>query len=284
MPIIFENVSYDYMPGSKLSHRALDHVSLTIGEGEFIAVIGKTGSGKSTLIQHVNGLLLPTEGNVTVDGMNTKNKSDLKQIRSKVGMVFQYPEYQLFEETVEKDVSFGPENIGMDTDKIAENVRSSLEMVGLDPKHFLPLSPFDLSGGEKRRVALAGILSMRPKYLALDEPMAGLDPSGRTEILNLLNRLREETGCTIIMISHSMDDIARYAEHVLVFDEGKLVRSGNCKEIFSDVDSMHSIGLSVPQATTLAKMLKEHGLPISDDVVTMQELLRDLLKGVARGK
>ena len=223
MSIVFEKVSHCYLAESSLAFKALSSVSLTIEEGSFTGIIGHTGSGKSTFLQHLNGLLLPTEGTVTVDGLDTRNKAQCRQVRSRVGIVFQYPEYQLFEESVIRDVMFGPKNMGLSEEECRSRAVTALEQVGLNPEHFSELSPFDLSGGEKRRVALAGVLAMKPKYLALDEPMAGLDPRGRKEIMALLERFRKDLGCTVIMVSHSMDDIARCADRVIVLDRGSAV-------------------------------------------------------------
>ena len=283
MPIVFEQVNHCYLAESKQAYQAITDISLTIQEGEFVGIIGQTGSGKSTLVQHLNGLLLPTSGTVTIDGLNTKDSKLLKQIRSKVGMVFQYPEYQLFEETVEKDISFGPKNMGLDTDSITERVNEALSLVGLDPAVFKDKSPFDLSGGEKRRVALAGIIAMEPKYLALDEPMAGLDPRGRREIMELLNNLRLKTGCAILMVSHSMDDIARYADRLLVIHKGRLVKEGAPQEVYSCIEELRSYNLSVPQATELSELLKSKGLPLPDGIITMRSLCDALVQEVQHG-
>ena len=277
MSIVFDKVSHCYMAGSTHAFKALSSVSLTIEEGGFTGIIGHTGSGKSTFLQHLNGLLLPSEGTVTIDGLDTRNREHLKQIRSKVGIVFQYPEYQLFEETVLKDVMFGPKNMGLAEEECRERATAALEQVGLDPKHFSDLSPFDLSGGEKRRAALAGVLAMRPKYLALDEPMAGLDPRGRREIMALLDHFRKNLGCTVIMVSHSMDDIARYAERVVVLDHGSVAMSGTPREVFSNEKDLEKLSLSVPQAVTLTHMLIRKGMSLPSDIITADELASALL-------
>ena len=276
MSIVIEQLSHSYMAGSSLSFAALSDISLTIREGEFFGIIGHTGSGKSTFMQHLNGLLLPTAGSVIVDGFDTRDKKQCKQARAHVGMVFQYPEYQLFEETVVKDVAFGPKNLGLSEREARDRALEALSLVGLDPNRFAEQSPFDLSGGEKRRAALAGMLAMKPKYLALDEPMAGLDPRGRRQILDLLETLRRETGCTIIMVSHSMDDVARHAERVAVLDHGKLAMLGTPAEVFARDAELMEMGLSVPQAAALAKELRLRGVDVPEGIVRM-DMLRDAL-------
>ena len=276
MSILIEQLTYAYMAGSAEAVTALADVSLTIGEGEFLGVIGHTGSGKSTFMQLLNGLLLPTGGSVVVDGFDTRDKKQCRSARALVGLVFQYPEYQLFEETVVRDVAFGPKNLGLSEEEARARALEALTLVGLDPARFAEKSPFDLSGGEKRRAALAGILAMRPKYLALDEPMAGLDPRGRRQVLALLQQLRQETGCTIIMVSHSMDDVARYAERIAVLDHGRLAMLGTPAAVFSEMETLRDMGLSVPQATTLAALLRARGLALPAGIVRMDQL-RDAL-------
>ena len=277
MPITITQLSHTYLPGSALAYPALNDISLTIQDGEFLGVIGHTGSGKSTLIQHFNGLLLPTAGNVLVDGLDTREKKLRKQIRSLVGMVFQYPEYQLFEETVLKDVSFGPRNMGMAETEIPERVAETLRRVGLDPDEFSEKSPFELSGGEKRLAALAGILAMRPKYLVLDEPMAGLDPRGRREILSLIESLRRDYGTGIVRVSHSMDDVAMYADRIAVLDQGSLYLVGTPEEVFSHGTELLDMGLNLPQATQLVRALRARGVAIERDYYRMDELTRELI-------
>lgn len=277
MPIRIEQLSHTYMPGSQLAYPALGDVSLTIQDGEFLGIIGHTGSGKSTLIQHLNGLLLPTAGSVLVDGLDTREKKLRKQIRSLVGMVFQYPEYQLFEETVARDVAFGPKNMGLTEEEIAPRVQEALRLVGLNPDEFSEKSPFELSGGEKRRAALAGILAMRPKYLVLDEPMAGLDPRGRHEILTLIESLRSEYGTGIVMVSHSMDDVAMYADRIAVLDKGSLFMVGTPEDVFSHSAELLDMGLNLPQATQLVRALRERGIEVARDYFRMDELAQDLI-------
>jgi len=277
MPIQIEQLSHTYLPGSALAYPALADISLSIADREFLGIIGHTGSGKSTLIQHLNGLLLPTAGNVLVDGLNTREKKLRKQIRSLVGMVFQYPEYQLFEETVERDVSFGPKNMGLKEDEMHERAWEALRLVGLPPEEFAEKSPFELSGGEKRRAALAGILAMRPKYLVLDEPMAGLDPRGRREILALIESLRRDRGTGIIMVSHSMDDVAMYSDRIAVLDQGSLAMLGTPEEVFSRGEELLNMGLNLPQATRLVRALRERGVAIDRDYFRMNELAAELI-------
>ena len=277
MPITIQQLSHTYLPGSALAYPALSNISLTIPEGEFLGIIGHTGSGKSTLIQHLNGLLLPTEGSVLVDGLDTREKKLRKQIRSLVGMVFQYPEYQLFDETVARDVAFGPKNMGLAEDEIATRVNEALRLVGLDPEAFSEKSPFELSGGEKRRAALAGILAMRPKYLVLDEPMAGLDPRGRREILSLVESLRRDFGTGIVMVSHSMDDVAMYADRIAVLDQGSLFMVDTPEEVFSHSAELLEMGLNLPQATQLVRALRARGIAIEQDYYRMDELTHELI-------
>ena len=277
MPINIQQLSHTYLPGSALAYPALSNISLTITEGEFLGIIGHTGSGKSTMIQHLNGLLLPTEGSVLVDGLDTREKKLRKQIRSLVGMVFQYPEYQLFDETVARDVAFGPKNMGLPEDEIATRVNEALRLVGLDPEAFSEKSPFELSGGEKRRAALAGILAMRPKYLVLDEPMAGLDPRGRREILSLVESLRRDFGTGIVMVSHSMDDVAMYADRIAVLDQGSLFMVGTPEEVFSHSAELLQMGLNLPQATQLVRALRARGVAIEQDYYRMDELTHELI-------
>ena len=277
MPIEITQLSHTYLPGSQLAYPALSDISLTIQDGEFLGIIGHTGSGKSTLIQHLNGLLLPTAGSVLVDGLDTREKKIRKKIRSLVGMVFQYPEYQLFEETVERDVAFGPKNMGLDEAEIATRVSEAMQLVGLNPSEFAEKSPFELSGGEKRRAALAGILAMRPKYLVLDEPMAGLDPRGRREILALIESLRRDFGTGIVMVSHSMDDVAMYADRIAVLDQGSLFLVDSPEAVFSHSAELLEMGLNLPQATQLVRALRARGIAMEHDYFRMDELAQDLI-------
>ena len=284
MSIILEHVTHAYMADSPLSAVALSDVSLEIPEGIFLGVIGHTGSGKSTLVQHLNGLLLPTEGRVLVDGLDTLDKKQRIKARQLVGMVFQYPEYQLFEETVLKDVAFGPKNMGLSEEDANDRAEEAMALVGLNPDHFAQLSPFDLSGGEKRRAALAGILAMRPKYLVLDEPMAGLDPKGRREILELLDEIRKRSGTTIVMISHSMDDVAAASDQVLVLNHGTVAMLDVPEKVFSDVDHLTKMGLFIPQATELAGLLRQKGIDLPAGICRMDQLCSALIRRYQDGQ
>lgn len=279
MSIKIENLTHIYMPGTPFEKVALNNINLTIDKGDFVAVIGHTGSGKSTLIQHINGLMTPTSGSVMVDDIDiNKDKANLIEIRKKVGIVFQYPEYQLFEETIEKDIAFGPKNLHLSEEEIHERVKSSMEMVELDYKRFKDKSPFDLSGGQKRRVAIAGVIAMKPNVLILDEPTAGLDPKGRDEILDQIKKLHDEYNMTIIIVSHSMEDVAKIANTVVVMNNGEIVLKGTPKEVFKQSDLLESIGLGVPQVTYLMKALKKKGFNVSEDAYTIEQAKEELLK------
>lgn len=277
MPIVVEKLSHTYMHKSALAVSAINDVSIEIEEGEFLCIVGHTGSGKSTFIQHLNGLLLPTSGSVKVDGCDMLDKKQRQTGRRLVGMVFQYPEHQLFEETVYKDVAFGPVNMGLSEAEVKGRVMGALSIVGLDADKFCGKSPFELSGGEKRRVALAGIIAMHPKYLVLDEPMAGLDPSGRNAILNTLLELRRTNNTCIIMVSHSMDDIARVATRVAIFNKGALRTVGTPAEVFSDADEIEKLGLELPHAAQLAQALRKRGVNVPHEIYRPEDLL-DFLK------
>lgn len=279
MSIKIENLTHIYMLGTPFEKVALNNINLTIDKGDFVAVIGHTGSGKSTLIQHINGLMTPTSGSVMVDDIDiNKDKANLIEIRKKVGIVFQYPEYQLFEETIEKDIAFGPKNLHLSEEEIHERVKSSMEMVELDYKKFKDKSPFDLSGGQKRRVAIAGVIAMKPNVLILDEPTAGLDPKGRDEILDQIKKLHDEYNMTIIIVSHSMEDVAKIANTVVVMNNGEIVLKGTPKEVFKQSDLLESIGLGVPQVTYLMKALKKKGFNVSEDAYTIEQAKEELLK------
>ena len=278
MPIVVEKLNHVYMTGSALAFNAVEDVSLTINEGEFLCVIGHTGSGKSTLVQHFNGLMQPSSGRVVVDGADMCDKKMRRLGRQLVGMVFQYPEYQLFEETVFKDIAFGPKNMGLSADEISLRVADAMRFVGLDFDKFAEKSPFDLSGGEKRRAALAGIIAMHPKYLVLDEPMAGLDPSGRRSVLDMLVRLQKENGTGIVMVSHSMDDIARVADRVAVMNKGRLVMCDTPENIFNHSDELVKMGLDVPQAVKLADALLKRGVDLGGGLCTEDELFTRIME------
>ena len=279
MSIKIEKLVHVYMPKSPFEKVALNNVNLEINEGEFVALIGHTGSGKSTLIQHMNGLLKPTSGKIIVDGVDiTANNVKLTDIRKKVGLVFQYPEYQLFEETIEKDIEYGPRNLGLDQDEITKRVKKSMKMVGLDYEQYRNKSPFDLSGGQKRRVAIAGVIAMDPKILILDEPTAGLDPKGRDDILAQIKILHEEYKMTIILVSHSMEDVGRLAEGIIVMNKGEVALEGKPQKVFKEVEKLEAMGLAVPQVTYLMKALKEKGFDVSDEVYTISQGKKELLR------
>ena len=284
MPIVIEHLNYVYMSGGPYETHALDDVSLTIGDGEFVGLIGHTGSGKSTLVQHLNGLLLPSSGKITVDGLDIADKAtDRRAIRRKVGLVFQYPENQLFEETVEKDIAFGPKNLGLDDAEIDRRVRDAMRKVALDYDALHERSVFELSGGQMRRVAIAGVLAMEPQVLVLDEPCAGLDPRGREEILGLIKRLHEEAGTTIVMVSHSMDDVASLAERVIVMNHGELVMDGAPRDVFACGEELRGMGLDVPQAVQLADKLRERGFDIPEGIYCIEEIKAEIERIAAKG-
>lgn len=262
------------MGGSAIAFSAIKDIDLTIYEGEFLGVIGHTGSGKSTFIQHLNGLIQPTSGKVTVDGFDMADKKQRAQGRKLVGLVFQYPEYQLFEETVAKDIAYGPKNMGLKEAEVAERVEEAMRLVGLPSSRFASKSPFELSGGEKRRAALAGIIAMNPKYLVLDEPMAGLDPLGRKEILNTIDSLRKSIRCSVVMVSHSMDDVARCADRIAVLSGGELIAVDEAERVFSKTQMLVDAGLDVPQVSRLALLLKERGVDIDEGIYKLDDMVR----------
>ena len=279
MSIKIENLTHVYMANGPFEKKALDNVNLDIKDGEFIALIGHTGSGKSTLIQHMNGLLEATSGKIIVDGEDITQKGvKLSDVRKKVGLVFQYPEYQLFEETIAKDIAYGPTNLGLDEEEINKRVRKSMEMVGLDYEVYKDKSPFDLSGGQKRRVAIAGVIAMEPKTLILDEPTAGLDPKGRDDILEQIQLLHSKYNMTIILVSHSMEDVAKIAQRVIVMNKGKVALEGTPAEVFKHVKELEEIGLGVPQVTYLMMKLREKGYKVSDEVYTIEQCKKELMK------
>lgn len=290
MSIKIANLSHIYDGGTPNETRALDAINLDIESGEFIGLIGHTGSGKSTLIQQMNGLLKPSEGDIIVSGLNItegitevpkrkrekkqlleKRRERLLEVRKRVGLVFQYPEYQLFEETIEKDIAFGPTNLKLDESEILKRVKMSMALVGLDYETYRNRSPFELSGGQKRRVAIAGVLAMKPDVLILDEPTAGLDPKGRDEILNQIKTLHEKENITVIIVSHSMEDMARIANRLIVMNQGKVVLDGTPKTVFQEIELLENIGLAVPQIAYLVRALNESGFSISKEVITIEE-------------
>jgi len=279
MSIKIENLTYIYMPKTPFEKKAIDDVSIEIKQGEFVALIGHTGSGKSTLIQHINGLLKPTSGKLLIDDIDiTKKNVKLTSIRKKVGLVFQYPEYQLFEETIEKDIAFGPRNLGLDNDEINKRVQRAMKIVGLNYEQFKEKSPFEISGGQKRRVAIAGVVAMEPRILILDEPTAGLDPKGRDDILNKILELYKENNITIILVSHSMEDVAKVANRILVMDKGKCILDGSPEKIFREIKTLESVGLAVPQMTYLIRELRDKGFNLSQDIFTIEKAKQELLK------
>lgn len=279
MALTVQNLYHTYQPGTPNESHALKNIDLTIEEGEFVGIIGHTGSGKSTLVQHLNGLLKPTQGEVLLDGVNINAKgTKLKEIRLQVGLVFQYPEYQLFEETVAKDIAFGPKNLGLEEKEVQKRVRAAMKTVGLDYDKLKNQSPFDLSGGQKRRIAIAGVLAMSPKYLILDEPTAGLDPKGREEILEQVKRLKESLNLAVILVSHSMDDVAQYADRMIVMHQGEIALSGTPKEVFRHYDELRQLGVGVPTVTDLMHQLHKKGMPVSTEVITLEEAKAEILR------
>lgn len=279
MPIIIKNLNHNYSSIGSNDVYALKNINISINDGEFIGIIGQTGSGKTTFVQHLNGLLLPSSGTVEVDGLETSNdKQSLKNIRKKVGLVFQYPENQLFEETIYKDIAFGPRNLGLDEKNIEKRVRESMELVHLDFEKYANKSPFEISGGQMRRVAIAGVIAMNPKYLVLDEPTAGLDPHGRDRILSMLAQLHKSCNITIIMVSHNMDEIARLASRIIIFNKGCIVADGTPKEVFSENNILKNTGLRVPQVMLLARKLKEKGYDIDENIYKQEDIKNELLR------
>ena len=278
MPIIqVENLTHIYSQGTPFEKVAVDHISTEIHRGEILGIIGRTGSGKSTFIQHLNGLLKPTEGKVLFDGGDIHaSREATRAVRFQVGLVFQYPEYQLFAETVEKDIAFGPRNMGLSESEIAERVREAAYFADV-PEALLSASPLELSGGQKRRVAIAGVIAMLPQVLILDEPTAGLDPAGRESILQRIMDYRRETEGTVLLISHSMDDVARLATRLLVFDRGKIAMDGTPAEVFDRAGELKAMGLTVPAATEIALALRERGIDIPESIYTINYLRKQLV-------
>lgn len=283
MSIKIENLSFTYMKGTPFEKKAIDNISLEVQECEFVAIIGHTGSGKSTLIQHMNGLLKPNSGKIYIDDINITDKGvKLAQVRKKVGLVFQYPEYQLFEETVEKDIAFGPKNLGLNEKEISDRVKKAMAIVGLDYNTYKDKSPFELSGGQKRRVAIAGVVAMEPKILILDEPTAGLDPKGRDEIFSQIQKLHEEYKMTVILVSHSMEDVAKVAHRIIVMENGKIILDGTPGTVFKEIETLESVGLAVPQITYLVQKLRKKGIELKEDTFTIDDAKNQLL-GILRG-
>lgn len=279
MSIKIENLKHVYDAGTPYEVTALDNINLNIESGELIGLIGHTGSGKSTLIQHLNGLLKPTSGSILINGiLLNQDKKEMKAIRKNVGLVFQYPEYQLFEETVEKDIAFGPRNLGVKEEDINSRVREALISVGLDYDEVSQKAPFELSGGQKRKVAIAGVLAMKPSILILDEPTAGLDPKSRDELLNHIKKLHEIEKITIIFVTHSMDEVARLASRLIVMHKSEIVYNDRPQKVFKNIDHLQSIGLDVPQLSKLIHRLNKQGFTLSDDLMNYEEVKDALIK------
>ncbi|WP_167955438.1 energy-coupling factor transporter ATPase [Anaerosporobacter faecicola] len=282
MSITLDHISYSYSIGTAYEKHALKDINLTIKDGEFIGLIGHTGSGKSTLIQHLNGLMKATSGSIYYNGKDIYDEDyDMKELRSKVGLVFQYPEHQLFETTVIKDVSFGPRNQGLPQLEIDLHSYEALKQVGIG-EDLIDCSPFELSGGQKRRVAIAGVLAMRPEVLILDEPTAGLDPAGRDEILDQIAKLHKERKITVILVSHSMEDVAKYVDRILVMNKGELVYSDVPRKVFANYKVLESIGLAAPQVTYVMHGLREQGIAVDTNATTIDEAKREILKWAHR--
>lgn len=281
MQIVVKDLNFTYSAHTPFERQALKGVNLTINEGDFLGIIGHTGSGKSTFIMHLNGLYKLQSGEIDVFDIklvpDKKNKSDLRRLRGTVGMVFQYPEYQLFEDTVAKDVAFGPKNMGLDDEEVAMRVKRAIELVGLDYEDVKDRAPFELSGGQKRRVAIAGIIAMQPKVLILDEPTAGLDPYGKEQILSLITHLKKECSPTVIVISHDVDEITRFASRIIVFNDGKVMFDLPMNELFRHADELHSVGLEIPKAVRIAQKLRERGVELEGDVVSLNDLLHAIV-------
>lgn len=282
MQIVFDHVNYIYSGGTSYEQQALKDINFSVEKGEFIGLIGHTGSGKSTLVQHMNGLVKATSGHIYFNGEDIySEKYSFKTLRSKVGLVFQYPEHQLFETTVFKDVIFGPNNLGLDKLEAELRAYNALKVVGIG-EDLLDASPFELSGGQKRRVAIAGVLAMHPEVLILDEPTAGLDPKGRDDILEQIKKLHKDSGITIILVTHSMEDIANYADKIMVMNHGELVMNQSTKEVFSHYKELEKMDLAAPQVTYLMNALKDKGLNVATDVTTVEEARDEIIKGLNR--
>ncbi len=279
MSIQVKNLTHIYEKGMPNESVALENISFEVEDGAFLGIIGHTGSGKSTLLQHLNGLLKPTDGKIIVGDVDiTADNVSMVDIRKRIGLVFQYPEYQLFEETVAKDVAFGPKNLGLSPEEIEERVKEAIELVGLDYEAIKDRSPFELSGGQKRRVAIAGVVAMRPEVLILDEPTAGLDPKAHKDVLKMVETVHERTGNIIILVSHNMADIARMSDKVLVIDSGHMVMMGTPKEVFSKREELSRVGLDLPPITQLTENLRENGIGIEDTILSVDEAAEQIAK------
>ena len=282
MSIIVDHVNHVYEADTNMAVKALDDVSLVIQDGDFIGLIGHTGSGKSTLVQHLNGLMKATSGHIYYNGEDIDDDQfHKKELRSKVGLVFQYPEHQLFEVDVFSDVCFGPKNLGLSQKEVQLRAYEALKQVGLEDEYFYQ-SPFDLSGGQKRRVAIAGVLAMKPEVLILDEPTAGLDPKGRSEILELISSLRKKTGMTIVLVSHSMDDVAEYVNRIVVMDHGRKMYDDAPREVFRHVEELEAMGLAAPQVTYMMHQLRKNGFDVNPDAITIEEAQEEVLKALEK--
>ena len=281
MPVVIKNLTFTYSAKTPYEKRALDNINLQINEGDFLGIIGHTGSGKSTFIQHINGLIKPQEGEIEIFDLKLTSakrpKVDLRALRSQVGMVFQYPEYQLFADTVEKDVAFGPKNLGLGADEVASRVKRAIEMVGLDYEAVKDRAPFELSGGQKRRVAIAGIIAMQPKMLILDEPTAGLDPFGKEQILNLIKYLKTHCSPTIVVISHDIDEITRFANRIVVFNDSNIVYDEPMQQLFKHSEHLQEMGLDIPRAVKVVNALRDKGIDLGDEIVTAEDLLKAII-------
>lgn len=283
MSISVNNLTHIYNPGQPQEQRALDDISFQVADGSFTGLIGHTGSGKSTLVQHLNGLLKPTSGQIIVNGTDiTKAGASSREARRRIGLVFQYPEYQLFEETVAKDVAFGPANLGLSQEEIDERVREAIRLVGLDYHQVKNVSPFNLSGGQRRRVAIAGVIAMKPEVLILDEPTAGLNPKAHQEVLDMVEQIHEDTGNIIIMVSHNMNDIARMADQVLVMERGQIVMDGTPEEVFSKGEELDRIGLALPDSMEIARVLREGGLPLQGTCMSLEETAEAIAEALGK--
>ena len=280
MPVVIKNLTHIYAPGTPFEKKALDNITLSIQDGEFVGLIGHTGSGKSTLIQHINALMQPTSGKVIVNGIDTSAPKSGLEIRKSVGLVFQYPEYQLFEETIEKDVAFGPRNLGLDEEEIKKRISHALDLVGIDEALYTN-SPFDLSGGQKRRVAIAGVLAMKPQILILDEPSAGLDPAGRADMRKLIKDIKNE-GVTVVMVSHSMDDVSKMCDRIIVMNKGTIALDGTPREVFKHTELLESIHLGVPAASRLRERLNRNGFNLAEDIYTIEDMKTAILENLQR--
>ncbi len=280
MPVVIENLTHIYAPGTPFEKKAINNITLSIHDGEFVGLIGHTGSGKSTLIQHINALMQPTSGKVIVNGIDTSMPKSGLEIRKSVGLVFQYPEYQLFEETIEKDVAFGPRNLGCTEEEVKQRVSHALSLVGIDESLYQS-SPFDLSGGQKRRVAIAGVLAMSPKILILDEPSAGLDPAGRADMRNLIQNIKNE-GVTVIMVSHSMDDVSKMCDRIIVMNKGSIALDGAPREVFKHTHLLESIHLGVPATSKLRERLNQNGFNLPEDIYTIEDMKTAILENLQR--